>query len=169
MLSVSAAVLAPSEHALWNLDLHLVSLADVAHLRAAADRDGGFAVHDLDEGVVGRGVFAQLLPGVEGEQRDVAGLTLEDDPADDRSVLIRDQVPDATYLRLLVHVWTLRQEPTFLSPTYNGDFEAEFKLTEYRDEYQEELQRISSEFRAMREGVSRDGSALFPQMPYLSL
>jgi len=72
-------------------------------IRPPSDRDRGFAVHDLDEGVVGRGVFAQLLPGVEGEQRDVAGLTLEDDPADDRSVLIRHQVPDATYLRLLVH------------------------------------------------------------------
>jgi len=32
---------------------------------------------------------------------------------------------------LLVHVWTLRQEPTFLSPSYNGDFEAEFK--QFRD------------------------------------
>ena len=67
------------------------------------DGDGGFAVHDLDEGVEGRGVFAQLLPGIEGEQRDVAGLTLEDDPADDRSVLIRDQVPDTTDLRVPVH------------------------------------------------------------------
>src|SRR2546427_7182871 len=66
--------------------------------RPPGDRDGGFAVHDLDEDVVGRGVFAQLLPGVEGEQRDVADLTLEDDPADDRSVLVRHQVPDATYL-----------------------------------------------------------------------
>ena len=68
-----------------------------------SDRDRGFAVHDLDEGVEGRGVFAQLLPGIEGEQRDVAGLTLEDDPADDRSVLIRHQVPDATHLRVPVH------------------------------------------------------------------
>ncbi|HKE83491.1 MAG TPA: glycerophosphodiester phosphodiesterase [Vicinamibacterales bacterium] len=32
---------------------------------------------------------------------------------------------------LLVHVWTLRKEPTFLSPTYNGDFEAEFR--QFRD------------------------------------
>jgi glycerophosphoryl diester phosphodiesterase len=32
---------------------------------------------------------------------------------------------------LIVHVWTLRKEPTFLSPTYNGDFEAEFR--QFRD------------------------------------
>ena len=42
-----------------------------------------------------------------------------------------DIVSRAHAAGLLVHVWTLRKEPTFLSPTYNGDFEAEFR--QFRD------------------------------------
>ena len=38
-----------------------------------------------------------------------------------------DIVARAHAAGLVVHVWTLRKEPTFLSPTYNGDFEAEFR------------------------------------------
>jgi glycerophosphoryl diester phosphodiesterase len=54
-------------------------------------------------------------------------------PADtDRRLLPHtDIVTRAHAAGLLVHVWTLRQEPTFLSPTYNGDFEAEFR--QFRD------------------------------------
>jgi glycerophosphoryl diester phosphodiesterase len=54
-------------------------------------------------------------------------------PADkDRRLLPpTDIVTRAHASGLLVHVWTLRQEPTFLSPTYNGDFEAEFR--QFRD------------------------------------
>ncbi len=32
---------------------------------------------------------------------------------------------------LLVHIWTLRAEPVFLSPSYHGDFAAEFR--QFRD------------------------------------
>jgi glycerophosphoryl diester phosphodiesterase len=32
---------------------------------------------------------------------------------------------------LLVHIWTLRAEPVFLSPSYHGDFDAEFR--QFRD------------------------------------
>jgi glycerophosphoryl diester phosphodiesterase len=42
-----------------------------------------------------------------------------------------DIITRAHAVGLLVHVWTLRQEPNFLSPSYNGDFEAEFR--QYRD------------------------------------
>jgi glycerophosphoryl diester phosphodiesterase len=54
-------------------------------------------------------------------------------PADqDRRLLPpTDIIARAHAAGLLVHVWTLRQEPTFLSPSYNGDFEAEFK--QFRD------------------------------------
>jgi glycerophosphoryl diester phosphodiesterase len=38
-----------------------------------------------------------------------------------------DLVMRAHALGLLVHVWTLRAEPAFLSPSYHGDFEAEFR------------------------------------------
>jgi glycerophosphoryl diester phosphodiesterase len=51
--------------------------------------------------------------------------------ADRRLLTPTDIVARAHSAGLLVHVWTLRQEPTFLSPTYNGDFEAEFK--QFRD------------------------------------
>ena len=54
-------------------------------------------------------------------------------PADAQRRLLTptDLVTRAHSAGLLVHVWTLRQEPTFLSPTYNGDFEAEFR--QFRD------------------------------------
>ena len=54
-------------------------------------------------------------------------------PADkDRRLLApTDLVARAHAAGLLVHVWTLRQEPTFLSPSYKGDFEAEFR--QFRD------------------------------------
>jgi glycerophosphoryl diester phosphodiesterase len=42
-----------------------------------------------------------------------------------------DLVTRAHALGLVVHVWTLRAEPVFLSPSYHGDFAAEF--TQYRD------------------------------------
>jgi glycerophosphoryl diester phosphodiesterase len=38
-----------------------------------------------------------------------------------------DLVTRAHALGLLVHIWTLRAEPAFLSPSYHGDFDAEFK------------------------------------------
>src|SRR5215472_3321704 len=38
-----------------------------------------------------------------------------------------DLVARAHAAGLLVHIWTLRAEPVFLSPTYKGDFAAEFK------------------------------------------
>jgi len=42
-----------------------------------------------------------------------------------------DLVGRAHAAGLLVHIWTLRAEPVFLSPSYHGDFEAEFR--QYRD------------------------------------
>jgi len=42
-----------------------------------------------------------------------------------------DLVKRAHTAGLLVHVWTLRGEPEFLSPSYHGDFDAEFR--EFRD------------------------------------
>jgi glycerophosphoryl diester phosphodiesterase len=42
-----------------------------------------------------------------------------------------DLVSRAHAIGLLVHIWTLRAEPVFLSPSYQGDFEAEFK--QFRD------------------------------------
>ena len=42
-----------------------------------------------------------------------------------------DVVARAHALGLLVHVWTLRGEPVFLSPSYGGDFSAEFR--QFRD------------------------------------
>jgi len=38
-----------------------------------------------------------------------------------------DLVARAHAAGLLVHIWTLRAEPVFLSPSYHGDFAAEFK------------------------------------------
>jgi glycerophosphoryl diester phosphodiesterase len=38
-----------------------------------------------------------------------------------------DLVTRAHAAGLLVHIWTLRAEPVFLSPSYHGDFAAEFK------------------------------------------
>jgi glycerophosphoryl diester phosphodiesterase len=42
-----------------------------------------------------------------------------------------DLVARAHAVGLLVHIWTLRAEPVFLSPTYHGDFDAEFR--QFRD------------------------------------
>jgi glycerophosphoryl diester phosphodiesterase len=42
-----------------------------------------------------------------------------------------DLVARAHAAGLLVHVWTLRNEPTFLSPTYNGNPDAEYR--QFRD------------------------------------
>jgi glycerophosphoryl diester phosphodiesterase len=42
-----------------------------------------------------------------------------------------DLVARAHAVGLLVHIWTLRAEPVFLSPSYHGDFEAEFR--QFRD------------------------------------
>lgn len=42
-----------------------------------------------------------------------------------------DLVKRAHAAGLLVHIWTLRAEPVFLSPSYNGDFDAEFR--QFRD------------------------------------
>jgi glycerophosphoryl diester phosphodiesterase len=42
-----------------------------------------------------------------------------------------DLVARAHAIGLLVHVWTLRAEPVFLSPSYSGDFGAEFR--QFRD------------------------------------
>jgi len=38
-----------------------------------------------------------------------------------------DLVKRAHAAGLLVHIWTLRAEPVFLSPSYHGDFDAEFR------------------------------------------
>lgn len=38
-----------------------------------------------------------------------------------------DLVARAHAAGLLVHIWTLRAEPIFLSPSYRGDFVAEFR------------------------------------------
>jgi glycerophosphoryl diester phosphodiesterase len=42
-----------------------------------------------------------------------------------------DLVKRAHAAGLLVHIWTLRGEPEFLSPSYHGDFDAEFR--QFRD------------------------------------
>ena len=42
-----------------------------------------------------------------------------------------DLVARARTLGLLVHVWTLRSEPIFLSPSYSGDIGVEFR--QFRD------------------------------------
>lgn len=42
-----------------------------------------------------------------------------------------DLVKRAHAAGLLVHIWTLRAEPVFLSPSYHGDFDAEFR--QFRD------------------------------------
>ena len=42
-----------------------------------------------------------------------------------------DLVARAHAAGLLVHIWTLRAEPVFLSPSYHGDFAAEFR--QFRD------------------------------------
>jgi glycerophosphoryl diester phosphodiesterase len=42
-----------------------------------------------------------------------------------------DLVTRAHAIGLLVHIWTLRAEPMFLSPSYHGDFKAEFM--QFRD------------------------------------
>src|SRR6185295_17394610 len=42
-----------------------------------------------------------------------------------------DVIARAHAAGLLVHVWTLRSEPVFLSPSYHGDPEAEFR--QFRD------------------------------------
>ena len=47
--------------------------------------------------------------------------------ADRRVLPATDLVARAHAAGLLVHIWTLRAEPVFLSPSYRGDFEAEFR------------------------------------------
>jgi len=47
--------------------------------------------------------------------------------ADRRVLAATDLVARAHAAGLLVHIWTLRAEPMFLSPSYRGDFEAEFR------------------------------------------
>ena len=51
----------------------------------ARDDDLGFALHHMDQGIERRGVLAQFLTGVEGEQGDVAGVRFGDLAADDRA------------------------------------------------------------------------------------
>lgn len=51
--------------------------------------------------------------------------------AQDRLKPPTDLVKRAHAAGLLVHIWTLRAEPVFLSPSYNGDFDAEFR--QFRD------------------------------------
>lgn len=46
---------------------------------------------------------------------------------DSRLLPPTDLIARAHTAGLAVHVWTLRQEPAFLSPTYEGRFEAEFE------------------------------------------
>jgi hypothetical protein len=48
-------------------------LAPTDAMQVARYRDGSFALEDLDQRVVRGGVLTQLLTGVEGEERDVAG------------------------------------------------------------------------------------------------
>ena len=47
--------------------------------------------------------------------------------ADRRLMAPTDLVARAHAAGLLVHIWTLRAEPMFLSPSYHGDFDAEFR------------------------------------------
>ena len=79
---------------------HLARLQTVRH---AGEVDRRLALHRVHQRVVRRGVLAQLLPRVEGEQRDIAGLPLDEDPAHDGSVLVRDEIHDPAHLRLIGH------------------------------------------------------------------
>ena len=60
--------------------------------RLAADADLGLTLQDVHQGVKRRGMLAELLAGVEGEQRHVASVGLRDLAADDRTLLIGSQL-----------------------------------------------------------------------------
>ncbi len=67
-------------------------LARADRVALAVDRDLGLAVGDDDERVEGGGVLAEPLALGEGEERDRAGLVLEQHPADDAARLERGEV-----------------------------------------------------------------------------
>lgn len=52
---------------------HQNEFAGLQPVGLARDGDFGLTLDHLDEGIEGGGMFAQALPGVEGEDRDGAG------------------------------------------------------------------------------------------------
>ena len=77
---------------MWFVGRHDDGIARGQKVGNAQDADFRLPVQDVNEGVVGRGVLAQFLSRVEGEERHVASVRFGDLAADDRAFLVRGQV-----------------------------------------------------------------------------
>ena len=67
--------------------------------RIACNGNFRFSFNGLYQSVEGRGVFAESLALVEGEDSDVAFVAFQDDAAYDGAFLIGDEIPQREYLR----------------------------------------------------------------------